>query len=228
MTLSDLTVAFVAGLLSPLGAACVLPLYPGYLSFMASQAGKVRAPRARVLLGIVAGAGILAAMFVFGLFVGVIFTLPIGGVLAILSPIAYAILGIIGMLLILGAGPGLPVRTPDVFKGRSPFGGAFVFGLFFGVLILPCNAGPVTVLLALSTSAADLAANMGNFLVYGAGMAIPLIALSALSSSEGNRITQALAAHKRGINAATGVLMVGVAAYYLLVVFRVQEWVFPP
>ena len=84
------------------------------------------------------------------------------------------------------------------------------------------------VLLALSTSAADLAANMGNFLVYGAGMAIPLIALSALSSSEGNRITQALAAHKRGINAATGVLMVGVAAYYLLVVFRVQEWVFPP
>jgi cytochrome c-type biogenesis protein len=167
-------------------------------------------------------------MFVFGLFVGVIFTLPIGGVLAILSPIAYAILGIIGMLLILGAGAGLSVRTPDVFKGRSPFGGAFVFGLFFGVLILPCNAGPVTVLLALSTSAADFASNMGNFLVYGAGMAIPLIALSALSSSDGNRITQALAAHKRGINAATGVLMVGVAAYYLLVVFRVQEWVVPP
>jgi cytochrome c-type biogenesis protein len=228
MTLSDLAVAFVAGLLSPLGAACVLPLYPGYLSFMASQAGKVRKPQARILLGIVAGAGILAAMFVFGLFVGVIFTLPIGGVLAILSPIAYAILGIIGMLLILGAGSGLSVRTPDVFKGRSPFGGAFVFGLFFGVLILPCNAGPVTVLLALSTSAADFASNMGNFLMYGAGMAIPLIILSALSSSESTRITQALAAHKRGINAATGVLMVGVAAYYLLVVFRVQEWGVPP
>jgi cytochrome c-type biogenesis protein len=228
MTLSDLTVAFVAGLLSPLGAACVLPLYPGYLSFMASEAGKVRLPRARVLLGIVAGAGILAAMFMFGLFVGVIFTLPIGGVLSVVSPLAYAILGGIGILLILGAGPGLPVRTPDVVKGRSPFGGAFVFGLFFGVLILPCNAGPVTVLLALSTSAADFASNMGNFLMYGAGMAIPLIALSALSSSEGNRIAQVLAAHKRGINAATGVLMVGVAAYYLLVVFSVQEWVFPP
>ncbi len=228
MTLSDLTVAFVAGLLSPLGAACILPLYPGYLSFMVSQAGKVRVPGARVLLGIIAGAGILAAMFVFGLFVGIIFTLPIGGVLAILSPIAYAILGIIGILLILGAGPGLPVRTPDVLKGRSPFGGAFVFGFFFGVLILPCNAGPITVLLALSTSAADLAANMGNFLAYGAGMAIPLIALSALSAAEGSRITQALAAHKRGINAATGLLMVSVAAYYLLVVYSVQEWVFPP
>jgi len=228
MTVSDLTVAFVAGLLSPLGAACVLPLYPGYLSFMVSQAGKIGIPGARVLLGIVAGAGILAAMFVFGLFVGVIFTLPIGGVLAILSPIAYAVLGIIGILLILGAGPGLPIKTPDVLKGRSPFGGAFVFGFFFGVLILPCNAGPITVLIALSTSAADLAANMGNFLAYGAGMAIPLIALSALSVSEGSRITQALAAHKRAINAATGLLMVGVAAYYLFVVFSVQEWVFPP
>ena len=228
MTLSDLAVSFVAGLLSPLGAACILPLYPGYLSFLAAQAGEVRTPRARILLGIIAGTGILAAMLGFGLVVGVLFTIPIGGVLSVVSPIAYAILGGIGILLILGAGPGLSFRIPDVITGRTPFGGAFVFGLFFGVLILPCNAGPVTVLLALSTSAADFASNMGNFVVYGAGMAIPLIALSALSSSEGNRITQALALHKRGINAATGVLMVGVAAYYLLVVFRVQEWVFPP
>lgn len=223
MTLSDLTVAFIAGLLSPLGAACILPLYPGYLSFLAAQAGQVRTPHARILLGITAGTGILAAMLGFGLIVGVIFTLPIGGVLSVVSPVAYAILGGIGILLILGAGPGLPFRAPDVLTGRSPFGGAFLFGLFFGVLILPCNAGPVTVLLALSTSAADFAANMGNFLVYGAGMAIPLLVLSALSSYEGNRITRTLAAQQRWINFATGVLMVGIAAYYLLVVFRIQD-----
>jgi cytochrome c-type biogenesis protein len=227
MTLSDLTVAFIAGLLSPLGAACILPLYPGYLSFLAAKAGEVRSTRARILLGIIAGTGILAAMLVFGLIVGVIFTLPIGGVLSVVSPIAYAILGFIGILLILGAGPGLPVRIPDVLTGRSAFSGAFIFGLFFGVLILPCNAGPVTVLLALSTSAADFASNMGNFLVYGAGMAIPLIVLSALSSYEGTRVTRTLAARTRWINLATGLLMFGVAAYYLLVVFRIQGWVFP-
>jgi len=227
MTLSDLTVAFVAGLLSPLGAACVLPLYPGYLSFLASQAGEVRTPRARMLLGIIAGAGILAAMLGFGLVVGVIFTLPIGGVLSFVSPIAYAILGGIGILLIIGAGPALSFRMPDLITGRAPFVGAFVFGLFFGVLILPCNAGPVTVLLALSTSAADFASNMGNFLMYGAGMAIPLIILSALSSYESTRITRTLAAQKRWINFATGVLMIAVAAYYLLVVFRIQDWGVP-
>jgi cytochrome c-type biogenesis protein len=227
MTLSDLTVAFIAGLLSPLGAACILPLYPGYLSFLAAQAGDVRTTHARILLGITAGTGILAAMLGFGLLVGVIFTLPIGGVLSVISPVAYAILGGIGILLILGAGPGLQIRAPDILTGRSPFGGAFIFGLFFGVLILPCNAGPVTVLLALSTSAADFAANMGNFLVYGAGMAIPLIALSALSSYDGNRITRTLAAQKRWINFATGVLMVSIAAYYLLVVFRIQDQGFP-
>ena len=60
MTLSDLTVAFIAGLLSPLGAACILPLYPGYLSFLAGQAGEVRTTHARILLGITAGSGILA------------------------------------------------------------------------------------------------------------------------------------------------------------------------
>ena len=227
MTLSDLTVAFIAGLLSPLGAACILPLYPSYLSFLAAQAGEVRTTHARILLGITAGAGILAAMLGFGLVVGVIFTLPIGGVLSVVSPVAYGILGGIGILLILGAGPGLQVSAPDLPMVRSPFGGAFIFGLFFGVLILPCNAGPVTVLLALSTSAADFAANMENFLVYGAGMAIPLIALSALSSYEGNRITQSLTSQKRLINFATGILMISVAAYYLLVVFKIQESVFP-
>jgi len=228
MTLSELTVAFIAGLLSPLGAACILPLYPGYLSFLAAQAGDVRTTHARILLGITAGAGILAAMLGFGLVVGVILTLPIGGVLFVVSPVAYAILGGIGILLIIGSGPGLPFHAPDILKGRSPFSGAFIFGLFFGVLILPCNAGPVTVLLALSTSAADFASNLENFLVYGAGMAIPLIALSALSSYEGTRITQTLATQKRLINFATGILMISVAAYYLLVVFKIQEWVFPP
>jgi len=68
---------------------------------------------------------------------------------------------------------------------------------------------------------------MGNFLVYGAGMAIPLIVLSALSSYEGTRVTRTLAARTRWINLATGLLMIGVAAYYLLVVFRIQGWVFP-
>ncbi|MDD1706147.1 MAG: hypothetical protein LUQ12_03810 [Methanoregulaceae archaeon] len=228
MTLSDLTVSFIAGLLSPLGAACILPLYPGYLSFLSSQGGEVRTPHARILLGITAASGILAAMLGFGLIVGVIFTVPMGGVLSVASLVAYGILGVIGILLLLGAWPGLPVRVPDVLKGRSPFTGAFIFGLFFGVLILPCNAGPVTVLLALSTSAADLAANLENFLVYGAGMAIPLIALSALSATEGSRITKTLAEQKRLINIVTGLLMIGVAAYYLLVVFDIQDMVFPP
>jgi cytochrome c-type biogenesis protein len=63
--------------------------------------------------------------------------------------------------------------------------------------------------------------------MYGAGMAIPLIILSALSSYESTRITRTLAAQKRWINLATGVLMIAVAAYYLLVVFRIQDWGVP-
>ena len=227
MTLSDLTVAFVAGLLSPSGPPASFPSIRATSHSWHHRPVKSVHPRARMLLGIIAGTGILAAMLGFGLIVGVIFTLPIGGVLSVVSPIAYAILGGIGILLIIGAGPALSFRMPDVITGRAPFVGAFVFGLFFGVLILPCNAGPVTVLLALSTSAADFAANMGNFLMYGAGMAIPLIILSALSSYESTRITRTLAAQKRWINFATGVLMIAVAAYYLLVVFRIQDWGVP-
>lgn len=84
----------------------------------------------------------------------------------------------------------------------------------------------MTVLLALSTSATDFVSNLGNFLAYGMGMAIPLIAISAVSLYKGNRLVQALTTHRRSINIATGVLMIGVAAYYLLVVFRIQDWMF--
>ena len=35
--LANLWISFLAGLFAPLGAVCVLPLYPGFLSYLASQ-----------------------------------------------------------------------------------------------------------------------------------------------------------------------------------------------
>ena len=33
-------ISFLAGLFAPLGAVCVLPLYPGFLAWLANQAGE--------------------------------------------------------------------------------------------------------------------------------------------------------------------------------------------
>jgi cytochrome c-type biogenesis protein len=223
----DWVVSFVAGLLTPLGAVCVLPLYPGYISFLAGPGDAVRGVEGRLLLGMVTAAGILAAMFLFGLVVVFLFSYPLSGALSIISPLAYLILGIMGALLILDVFPDLPVPAPRMPGARMPFMGAFLFGLFFGILILPCNAAPIVVLLAISTSTTDTLANMLNFVFFGVGMALPLIAISVLSAYQGKSGTAFLVRHRRAINVATGMLMLAVALYYLFSVLRIQDAGFP-
>jgi cytochrome c-type biogenesis protein len=98
-----------------------------------------------------------------------------------------------------------------------------VFGRLFGILILPCNAAPVAILLALSTSALGFLSSLTSFILFGAGMAVPLIALSALSTLRGNQASAYLVKHRRTVNLLTGALMVAVSVYYLFGVFRVQD-----
>jgi cytochrome c-type biogenesis protein len=215
----DWGVAFVAGLLTPLGAVCVLPLYPGYLSFLAGPGESVRGVPGRLLLGFISAAGILASMILFGLVVVILLSYPLAEALWIISPIAYILLGIIGIMLILGLFPEFSFKTAHLPAGRISFIGAFMFGLFFGILILPCNAAPIAVLLALSTSTSDFFNNMLNFIFFGAGMALPLIAISALSAYQGKEGTAFLVRHKRAINMVTGSLMLLVAVYNLLILF---------
>jgi cytochrome c-type biogenesis protein len=223
----DWGVAFLAGLLTPLGAVCVLPLYPGYISFLAGPGDAVRGVTGRLLLGLVTATGILASMFLFGMVVVFLFSYPLSRALSIISPMAYLILGIIGVLLILDLFPDLPVPAPRMPGGSIPFMGAFLFGLFFGILILPCNAAPIVVLLAISTSTSDALANMLNFVFFGVGMALPLIAISVLSAYQGKKGTAYLVRHRRAINLATGMLMLAVALYYLFFVLRIQDTAFP-
>lgn len=219
----DWGVAFAAGLLAPLGAACVLPLYPGYLSFLSGQAGAAEGLRARIILGLIAGGGILVSMLAFGLIVVSLFALPLSRALGIISPLAYTLLLIIGLILIAGRNPDIPLPSPQIPAEKSPFLGAFVFGLFFGILILPCNAAPVAIMLALSTSAVGLLSSMASFILFGAGMAMPLVIISALSTWRGNQAAACLVKHRRTVNLLTGSLMVGVSVYYLFGVFRLQD-----
>jgi cytochrome c-type biogenesis protein len=176
--------------------------------------------RGRLQLGFVAAAGILASMFLFGLVVVLLLSYPLAGALWIISPVAYVLLGVIGVLLILDVFPEFTVTSKHLPTGRIPFVGAFLFGLFFGILILPCNAAPIAILLALSTSTSDLFVNMLNFMFFGAGMAMPLVAISVLSAYQGKRGTAFLVRHKRAINLATGSLMLVVALYYLITVYQ--------
>jgi cytochrome c-type biogenesis protein len=62
---------------------------------------------------------------------------------------------------------------------RRPLGQAYVYGLLFGPVALPC-AGPfVVALLAISIGVAETALRMLGFVAFGVGFGLPLIAAVA-------------------------------------------------
>ena len=65
--ITNLWLSFVAGLLAPIGAVCVLPLYPGFLAYLANQLTTKAKKSTFVKLGLVVTSGVIASMMVFGL-----------------------------------------------------------------------------------------------------------------------------------------------------------------
>lgn len=86
---------------------------------------------------------------------------------------------------------------------------------FFGILVLPCNAASIVVLLALSSSPSGFMVNFINFIVFGIGMALPLLIISIVSMQKSRTLIAILTTHKRVVNVTAGVLMLAVSLYYL-------------
>ena len=178
-------VAMVAGLVSFL-SPCVLPLVPGYLSFVtglsgAELAGEVDADvgfrRGRVLAGSLLFVLGFAAVFVsygalFGTF-GVRLATNLDTVTRVLGVVT-----IVMGLIFMGVLGWLPGANRDVRIHRTPvagLAGAPVLGVIFGLGWTPClgpTAGAVATLAA-SSGGAGRGALLGMF--YCLGLGVPFI-----------------------------------------------------
>lgn len=212
MEISDLFTSFSLGLLATT-SPCLLPLYPGFLAYLsASQpnAGK------RPLLGLFVLLGVLTMMVALG-FAFSLLSLSIGNALSVLVPLSDGLLLLLGVLLLLGRNPfkRLPqIHSPLV---SHPLVNAFLYGLLYGPIALPCSGPLVLGIFAFSISAAEVSSKLLLFLVFGLGFGSPLLALSFLSRAVQRRLTRSVSIHARWVNLATGVLMIGVAVYDLRV-----------
>lgn len=212
--------SFLAGLLAPLGAVCVLPLYPGFLAYLAGKLSVKEAKKIIILLGVIVTLGVLVSMLIIGLifsFLQESLTKAIG----IISPIAFGILAVLSILLIIGVDVTrfVPKTTAPVLK--NPFASSFIFGLFFGAIVIPCNPAPLIVLFAISTSTVSFITNFLNFLFFGLGMGLPLLLISFISAAKSQIVIGFLSKHQRVINVIAGIIMLGVSLYYLIFVFRI-------
>jgi cytochrome c-type biogenesis protein len=221
MVLADFFAAFVLGLLTPLTAVCVLPLYPGFLAYLSSKLSGKPSRKLLILFGVVITAGVIVFMFLLGLLFTTILEVSLTKVIGIVSPIAFGILTVISILLIFNVDVGrfLPkVQAPVV---KNPLFSAFVFGFFFGAIVIPCNPLFIAALFTRTLASMDFVSNIVSFLAFGVGIGFPLLVFSAISATASSAIINFLTRQKKIINRVAGVIMLIISLYYLIFVFRI-------
>ena len=94
-----------------------------------------------------------------------------------------------------------------------PFVNAFIYGLLYGPIALPCSGPLVVSVFALSLTAAEALSKLTIFFWFGIGFGIPLLLLSFLSGAAQRWITRQFAIRARLINILSGLLLLGVGIY---------------
>lgn len=204
--------SFSLGLLAS-ASPCILPLYPGYLAYLSGAHIGARG-RSRYFLGFFVLAGVLVMMLALGLLIALL-SISVGSSLSVIIPLADLTLIGFGIMLLLDKNPfaRLPqIQSPAL---RSPYLNAFLYGLLYGPIALPCSGPLVVGIFALSLTAGEALGRLGVFLWFGLGFGLPLLALSLISGALQRSITRWLAYHARLVNTLGGLLLVGVGVYDL-------------
>jgi len=199
------------GLLSTT-SPCILPLYPGFLAYLSSS--QAAGSKSRYFLGVFVLLGVLTMMLALGGVIALL-SVSIGSALSIIVPVADLLIIALGILLLLNINPfkKLPqIQAPGL---SHPFTNAFVYGLLYGPIALPCSGPLVVGIFALSLTAGEAFSKLSVFFWFGIGFGIPLLALSLLSGSLQRQITRLFAIHARKINILGGILLVVVGLYDL-------------
>ena len=190
---------------------CILPLYPGYLAYL-SGAHESAGGKARYFLGFFVLLGVMTMMLVLGLVIALL-SISVGRALSVVIPLADLLLVTLGVLLLLDKNPFKALPQIHVPALKNPFVNAFVYGLLYGPIALPCSGPLVVGIFALSLTTAEVLSKLNVFLWFGMGFGIPLLALSLLSGVLQRTITRWFAQHARLVNITGGLLLVGIGIY---------------
>lgn len=194
---------------------CILPLYPGYLAYL-SGAHNGAMGKSRFFLGFFVLLGVLSMMLALGLIIALL-SLSIGRALSVVIPLADLALITLGVLLLMDKNPFKLLPQLQVPALRNPFANAFVYGLLYGPIALPCSGPLVVGIFAISLTAGEALGRLSTFLWFGLGFGLPLLALSLLSGALARSITRWFAVHARLVNIIGGLLLIGIAVYDLVI-----------
>lgn len=218
MTNLDLLQAFTLGAGAILTNACLLPLYPGLLAFLAGTAVAGTA-RGTAWLGALVFAGVIAAMLIAGSALYLLAPL-IGEALPVVLLLAYAIVIVLGALTLAGRSPFARLQVGQVPMLRNRYAAAFAYGLLLGPTTLPCTGSLFAS--AFLVGMADAGAYLDYllfFLAFGVGFGFPLILIALAAAPIQRRAVRWLTQHHRLLERASGVLLIAVGVFGLLTEF---------
>jgi cytochrome c-type biogenesis protein len=216
-------VSALAGLVSIL-SPCVLPLVPGYLSYVTGLAGSEldAAPeKAEMSGGAVAtktktNGRVLAGTALFVLGFAIVFTL----MLTLVANIGFAlkshqdlldiILGVLVIVLGLGYLGWIPGLQREMRISKLPAAGlvgAPVFGAIFALSWLPCTGPTLAVVAALATTSGQTSRAVTLSLAYSLGLGIPFV-LFGLFFSRLLGVFRAIRRNSRWVTRIGGVMLI--------------------
>lgn len=189
---------------------CVLPLYPGFLAYLGASAGQLHGQRGTGLLGLFVLAGVLTMMFALGLLIAAL-KAAVGQVVVIVTPLAGLLIIVLGILLLFDKNVFAHIPQTRIPALSGPFASAYVYGLLYGPIAFPCSGPFLVTALALSLDAAAL-----DFVAFGLGFGVPLLALSLLARTQQRRITQLLTRHAHAFNLVGGLILIALGAVNII------------
>lgn len=214
MDIGNILASIGIGLLATT-SPCVFPLYPGYLAYLSASSEKSGgSKRQQYFLGFFVLLGVLVMMLLIGAVIA-FFSLSIGRALAVVVPIADAALIILGILLIFDRNPFKKLPQIQIPVVSHPYANAFLYGLLYGPIALPCSGPLVVSIFAISLQSAAFISRLSTFLWFGLGFGLPLFLLSFLGGALQRPITRFFARYSRWVNLVSGLLILGLGVYDL-------------
>lgn len=207
--LPALLIAFAAGIVA-FASPCVLPLAPGYLSYVTGLAGADiaagRADRRRLLAGTALFVLGFSAVFVsYGLLFG-----SIGASLLQYQQVLDRVLGALVIAMGIAFLGGIPALQRQWGPRRVPtwsVAGAPVLGVVFGLGWTPCIGPTLTAVQTLAFTEASAARGAVLSLAYCLGLGLPFVLL-ALAFGRMVGAVDWLRRHSVGVMRAGGVMLI--------------------
>ncbi|MGH8732126.1 MAG: cytochrome c biogenesis CcdA family protein [Burkholderiales bacterium] len=220
--------AFAAGLGATL-TPCILPLYPAFLAYLTSQPqasavpGGAAVAMARpgltpAVAALVVWAGVVVGMVAIGALIAAL-AAPLGDFNRVVLPIADGLLITLGALLLAGVNPfaRMPQPSPGALGGHGPTLGAFLYGLLFAPIAVPCSGPFLVGIFAFSLTIGDALGRLAFFVSFGVGFGLPLFVLGSLGQVRGAHVARAISRHERPLQLVLGAVLLAVGVWDLTV-----------